>query len=70
VQTSVQTVVSQSRVELVTRSLGGKLVLGPGFRDEPDPELLAASLGELKERSEGNNCWALRQANLSRARLG
>jgi hypothetical protein len=55
-QKVVQTVAPRvAPVELDSKSLGGKLILGPGFRDEPDPKLLAASLGELKERSESNN---------------
>jgi hypothetical protein len=49
---------AEAAIELDTASLGGKLVLGPGFWDEPDPELLAASNGEDKSRSDMNDQWA------------
>jgi hypothetical protein len=61
--------VIQGPVEIDAKSLGGKLVLGPGFHDEPDPELLAASLGDDKPRSHVNDGWALRQADQLRQKL-
>jgi hypothetical protein len=57
-------------VNLDAETLGGKIPLGLGFRDEPDPELLAANLGNVKNRSDHNDQWALRQANILRQKLG
>jgi hypothetical protein len=34
-------------VESNAQTLGGKIPLGPGFQDEPDPELLAANLEQV-----------------------
>jgi hypothetical protein len=61
--------VIQGPVEIDAKSLGGKLVLGAGFHDEPDPKLLAASLGDDKPRSHVNDGWALRQAGQLRRKL-
>jgi hypothetical protein len=56
-------------VNLDPASLRGRLVLGPGFRNEPDPELFAASLGEDKPRLQVNDRWAFRQADQLRQKL-
>jgi hypothetical protein len=40
------------------------------FSASPDPELLAASLGQAAQKSANNDCWALLRANQLREKLG
>jgi hypothetical protein len=64
-------VFSQVRAPVLidANTLGGQLVLGAGFRDKPDPELLATSNGNVKNRSAHNDHWALRQVDRLRKKL-
>jgi hypothetical protein len=57
-------------MKAMEENLEGKLDCGPGLLSEPDPELLAASKGQAKQKSFKNNQCALLRADQLRRKLG